>query len=159
MTSFSSFVLFPKFVGVVDTDGVGVTEPPTLFLFLLPGPVLLILSELGLLGGESLTTGPIVFVVPEVTLLKWPVPKMGPWIIDGIGATVTDGGDGIGWLFLPPRFDVVTTPLFEADEPTVDTGNGGIGNGWLFDEPRFVFLVLSCFSVDCDLKFINSNKL
>lgn len=58
-------------VGVLDAEGVGVVEAAlALFLFLLPGPLLLILSEPGLLGGDSLTVGPITFAEPELTLLK-----------------------------------------------------------------------------------------
>lgn len=67
-------------VGVLEAEGVGVTgaAAPALLRFLLPGPVLLILSEPGLLGGESLTTGPMAALEPEPTLLKWPVPRVGP---------------------------------------------------------------------------------
>lgn len=68
-TSFSSFGFVS--VGVVDAEGVGVVEAALVpFLFLLPGPLLLILSEPGLLGGDSLTVGPIVFADPEPMLLK-----------------------------------------------------------------------------------------
>lgn len=58
-------------VGVLDAEGVGVVEAAlALFLFRLPGPLLLILSEPGLLGGDSLTVGPIVLTVLTLMLLK-----------------------------------------------------------------------------------------
>lgn len=58
-------------VGVLDAEGVGVVDAAlALFLLRLPGPLLLILSEPGLLGGDSLTVGPIALTEPEVMLLK-----------------------------------------------------------------------------------------
>lgn len=150
-------MLLARAVGVVDADGVGVTgaAAPALFRFLRPGPVLLILSEPGLLGGESLTTGPMALPEPEPTLLKWPVPSVGPWIIVGTGATVTAGG-GVWRVVLLPRFDVVTTALLDTDEATDETGSaGGAVTGWLLEvEPRFGLRVLSGFSVDWDLQSI-----
>ena len=157
LTSFSSLVLFACGCGVLGADGAGVigAAAPALFLFLLPGPMLLMLSEPGLLGGESLTTGPMVpLPEPEPTLLKWPVPSVGPWIIDGTGATVIDGdGGGVRRVLRLPRFDVVTTALLDTEVPT-DTGNiiGPVA-GWLLDvEPRFGFRSFSAFSVDCELQ-------
>lgn len=67
--SFSSFGFVR--VGVLDAEGVGVIEAAlALFRFFLPGPLLLILSEPGLLGGDSLTVGPMLFADPELMLLK-----------------------------------------------------------------------------------------
>lgn len=64
-------------VGVVDTDGMGVDAAVFLFRLLV---VLLILSDPGLLGGDSLTVGPIMFVGPApLMLLKCPtVAGAGP---------------------------------------------------------------------------------
>lgn len=68
--SFSSLVLLAMAVGVLlEVEGVGVVEAaPALFRFLLTGPELLILSDPGLLGGESLTVGPML--AADTTLLK-----------------------------------------------------------------------------------------
>lgn len=122
--------------------------------------MLLILSEPGLLGGDSLTVGPIEPTEP--ILLKWPpVTNEGPCIIDGTGATDTDGG-GVWWLFLPPRLEVVTTALLETDVAIDDIGSCDCGwdagcdcdcanAGWLLDDPRFGLRTLS-LSVDWDLK-------
>lgn len=78
MTLFSSFtVTVERAVGVVDADGVGVDAVPFLFRFPVP---LLMLSEPGLLGGDSFTVGIIVLTgtVP-LTLLKCPMPAdVGP---------------------------------------------------------------------------------
>lgn len=148
-------------VGVLDAEGVGVVEAAlALFLFLLPGPLLLILSEPGLLGGDSLTVGPIVFVELEPILLKCPLLSVGPWIIDGTGATVTAGG-GVWWLLLAPLLDVVTTALLDTDV-TTDEAVGWdcccvcgctCGNaGWLFDDPRFGLRGFSCLSDDWELR-------
>lgn len=68
-------------VGVVDADGMGVDAAA--FLFRLP-VLLLILSDPGLLGGDSLTVGPMMFTEPRPPppppmLLKWPtVADAGP---------------------------------------------------------------------------------
>lgn len=79
-------------VGVVDADGMD-TAVVFNFLFRLPGPLLLILSEPGLLGGDSLTVaGPIVFTRPVASPLKCPPLCVGPCIIDGTGAIVIAGG-------------------------------------------------------------------
>lgn len=56
---------------MLDAEGVGVVDAAlALFLFLLPGPLLLMLSDPGLLGGDSFTVGPMMFAEPELTLLK-----------------------------------------------------------------------------------------
>lgn len=154
--SFSSFVWLAG-VGVFDADGVGVVEEvPGPFRFLLPGPLLLILSEPGLLGGESLTVGPIVPLEPVPTLLKWPVPSVGPCIIEDDGATAVDGG-GVWWLFLLLRFAVVTTVILDKGDTEEDSGGRAITGDvavivWLFVEPRFGLRNFSCFSDDWDLK-------
>lgn len=77
---FSSFIMaLARAVGVVDADGMGVDA--AVFLFRLP-VLLLILSDPGLLGGDSLTIGPIIFTEPTPPppmLLKWPtVADVGP---------------------------------------------------------------------------------
>lgn len=126
--SFSSLAMCDAVV-----DGIGVEDCPALLRFLLLCPELLIDSEPGLLGGDSLTVGPMadadvgIVVDPlAVTLLKCPVPSVGPCIIDATGATVTEGG-GVWWFPLAtPRFDVVTTLVLLEDKlvTTDDTGNG-----------------------------------
>lgn len=64
-------------VGVVDADGMGVEAAVFLFRLLVP---LLILSDPGLLGGDSLTVGPIMLAEPVLLmLLKCPtVADAGP---------------------------------------------------------------------------------
>lgn len=64
-------------VGVVDVEGMGVEA--AVFLFRFP-VLLLILSDPGLLGGDSLTVGPIMFTEPVLLmLLKCPtVADAGP---------------------------------------------------------------------------------
>lgn len=77
-TLFSSFIVaLARMVGVVDTDGMGVDAAVFLFRLLV---VLLILSDPGLLGGDSLTVGPIMFAGPApLMLLKCPtVAGAGP---------------------------------------------------------------------------------
>lgn len=74
---FSSFIVV-RAVGVVDADGIGVDAAAFLFRLLV---LLLILSDPGLLGGDSLTVGPIMFAgpAPLLTLLKCPrVAVVGP---------------------------------------------------------------------------------
>lgn len=151
-TLFSSFnAILVIVIGVVEADGVD-TAVVFNFLFRLPGPLLLILSEPGLLGGDSLTmAGPIVFIWPIPTPLKCPPADVGPCIIDDTGATVIAGG-GVWWLFLPPLLDVViTVPLGTAvttDEAVVcDCCN----DGWVL-EPRFGLRTFSCLSDDWDLE-------
>jgi len=77
-TLFSSFTaVVARVAGVVDADNVGVDAAP--FLLRFPA-LLLILSEPGLLGGDSLTVGTMMFaeVVP-VMLLKCPIAaNVGP---------------------------------------------------------------------------------
>jgi len=74
---FSSFIVVVKAVGVVDAEGIGVDTVVFLFRLLV---VLLILSDPGLLGGDSLTVGPIMFTEPApLMLLKCPtVADAGP---------------------------------------------------------------------------------
>lgn len=75
---FSSFIgALARAVGVVDADGTGVDA--AVFLFRLP-VLLLILSDPGLLGGDSLTVGPIMLKGPApLMLLKCPaVATAGP---------------------------------------------------------------------------------
>lgn len=64
-------------VGVVDAEGMGVDTVDFLFRLLV---LLLILSDPGLLGGDSLTVGPIMFKEPgPLMLLKCPtVADAGP---------------------------------------------------------------------------------
>lgn len=78
LTLFSSFnAVLARVVGVVDADGVDIAVAA--FLFRFAGPLLLILSDPGLLGGDSLTVGgPIVFMEPIPMLLKCPLPDAGP---------------------------------------------------------------------------------
>lgn len=153
--SFSSLAMSDGVVG-----GTGVEDWPALLRFLLPCPELLIVSDPGLLGGDSLTVGPMAGAEvgialdakpAAVMLLKCPLPTVGPCIIDATGATVTGGG-GVWWFPLAtPRFDVVTTLVLLEDKlvTTDDTGNGTCWPCWLFAVlPRFVFRVFSCLSVD-----------
>lgn len=77
LTLFSSFTAAVARVGVADADGVGVDTAVFLFRFAM---LLLILSEPGLLGGDSLTVGTMVLIgtVP-LMLLKCPmVDDVGP---------------------------------------------------------------------------------
>lgn len=72
---FSSFMAV-RAVGVVDADGIGVDAAAFLFRLLV---LLLMLSDPGLLGGDSLTVGPIMFGGPvPLTLLKCPMVAVGP---------------------------------------------------------------------------------
>lgn len=78
---------------MVDADGVDAVPPLVAFFFRLLVPLLLILSDPGLLGGDSLTIAvPRTFTAPG-PIPKCPPPDVGPWIIDGTtGATVAAGG-------------------------------------------------------------------
>lgn len=147
---FSSFIVV-RVVGVVDADGIGVDAAAFLFRLLV---LLLILSDPGLLGGDSLTVGPIMFAGPvPLTLLKCPRVAVGPWIIDGTevtGATVTAGG-GVWWLFLAPLLDVATTAVLDTEVTTDEVCDCG-SDPWLLDEPRFGLRDFSCLSDDWELK-------
>jgi len=73
--TFSSFIgALARAVGVVDADGMGVDAAVFLFRLLV---VLLILSDPGLLGGDSLTVGPIMFTEPALLMLL-KCPTVGP---------------------------------------------------------------------------------
>lgn len=74
-TLFSSFIVaVARAVGVVEADGIGVDA--AVFLFRL----LVLLSDPGLLGGDSLTIGPITFAgpMPPPMPLKCPTANVGP---------------------------------------------------------------------------------
>jgi len=145
--TFSSFIgALARAVGVVDADGMGVDAAVFLFRLLV---VLLILSDPGLLGGDSLTVGPIMFTEPALLMLL-KCPTVGPWIIDGTEATVAAGG-GVWWLFLAPLLDVVPTAVLDT-EVTIDGIVCDGSDDWLLDEPRFGLRGFSCLSDDWELK-------
>lgn len=151
-TLFSSFIV--RVVGVVDADGIGVDTAAFLLRLLV---VLLILSDPGLLGGDSLTVGPIMFAEPApLMLLKCPmVADVGPWMIDVTdvtGVTVTAGG-GVWWLFLAPLLDVATTAVLDTEVTTDEAVVCDCGSdAWLLDEPRFGLRDFSCLSDDWELE-------
>lgn len=153
LKSFSSlgWLLLARAVGVLVADLLGVLEvAPALFRFLRPGPELLILSEPGLLGGESFTVGPMV--PPAPTLLKCPVPWVGPWIMEDTGGAGPVDGGGLDRLLLLPRFDVVTTLLLCVWLSTADAGGvAGTGAAWPLQQS-----ILHC---QCKLHFATSHSI